>query len=137
MSELLDELLSDPTLRPLLLLDLLAMFAMIALLASRCMRRGYCIEEANTGRKMEMLNIAVRRATGMGLHSVGDYDWDDEYMTSCMFERANGDIVPGAVQTDGKGKVRVYERTGDGSGYRFLGEAGYEEIWKKPSRRRF
>lgn len=58
-----------------------------------------------------------------------------------MFERANGDIVPGAVEADGEGGLRVYEITGGSHrsdfSYRLLGEAEYKEIWKKPSRRRF
>ena len=56
-------------------------------------------------------------------------------------QRANGDIVPGAVEADGEGGLRVYEITGGSHrsdfSYRLLGEAEYKEIWKKPSRRRF
>lgn len=137
MNELVNELLTDPTLQPLLLLDVFVVFLMIAWLASRCMRRGYYVEQANDGRKMEMLNIAVRDATGMSVHSAPD-DWDDGWLTPCKFERDNGDIVPGAVEADGEGGLRVYEEAdGSDSGYRFLGEAEYQEIWKKPSKRSF
>lgn len=137
MKELVNELLTDPTLQPLLLLDVFVVFLMIAWLASKCMRRGYYVEQANCGRKMEVLNIAVRHATGMSVYSAPD-DWDDGYLNHCKLKRSNGDIVSGAVEADGEGGLRVYEET-DGSDfdYRFLGEAEYEEIWKKPRKRRF
>lgn len=125
-----------------LLILLPYVFVMICLYAFRFMVRSSCKEQANLSRKMWMLGTAVRNATGMDLYSIYTPDWDNGYLAPCKFERDNGDIVPGAVKADGKGRLRVYERTGDSywesdSGFRFLGEAEYQEIWKKPSRRRF
>ena len=109
-------------------------------LVFRRMRKGYYVEQANDARKATMLNIAVRNVTGMGVYSAPGY-WDNGDLNLCRFERANGDIVPGAVEADGEGGLRVYEITGGSHrsdfSYRLLGEAEYKEIWKKPSRRRF
>lgn len=109
-------------------------------LVFRRMRKGYYVEQANDARKATMLNIAVRNVTRMGVYSAPGY-WDNGDLNLCRFERANGDIVPGAVEADGEGGLRVYEITGGSHrsdfSYRLLGEAEYKEIWKKPSRRRF
>lgn len=109
-------------------------------LVFRRMRKGYYVEQANDARKATMLNIAVRNVTGMGVYSAPGY-WDNGDLNLRRFERANGDIVPGAVEADGEGGLRVYEITGGSHrsdfSYRLLGEAEYKEIWKKPSRRRF
>lgn len=115
-------------------------FLAISSLLLRHMRKGYYVEQANDARKATMLNIAVRNVTGMGIYSAPGY-WDNGDLNLCRFERANGDIVLGAVEADGEGGLRVYEITGGSHrsdfSYRFLGEAEYKEIWKKPSRRRF
>ena len=112
MNTSVNELLSNPAFRPLVLLDVLAVFLMIICLVFRRMRKGYYVEQANDARKATMLNIAVRNVTGMGVYSA-----------------------------DGEGGLRVYEITGGSHrsdfSYRLLGEAEYKEIWKKPSRRRF
>lgn len=75
-----------------------------------------------------------------GVYSAPGY-WDNGDLNLCRFERANGDIVPGAVEADGEGGLRVYEITGGSHrsdfSYRLLCEAEYKEIWKKPIRRRF
>ena len=140
MNTSVNELLSNPAFRPLVLLDVLAVFLMIICLVFRRMRKGYYVEQANDARKATMLNIAVRNVTGMGVYSAPGY-WDNGDLNLCRFERANGDIVPGAVEADGEGGLRVYEITGGSHrsdfSYRLLGEAEYKEIWKKPSRRRF
>lgn len=140
MNTSVNELLSNPAFRPLVLLDVLAVFLMIICLVFRRMRKGYYVEQANDARKATMLNIAVRNVTGMGVYSAPGY-WDNGDLNPCRFERANGDIVPGAVEADGEGGLRVYEITGGSHrsdfSYRLLGEAEYKEIWKKPSRRRF
>ena len=140
MNTSVNELLSNPAFRPLVLLDVLAVFLMIICLIFRRMRKGYYVEQANDARKATMLNIAVRNVTGMGVYSAPGY-WDNGDLNLCRFERANGDIVPGAVEADGEGGLRVYEITGGSHrsdfSYRLLGEAEYKEIWKKPSRRRF
>ena len=115
-------------------------FLAISFLLLRHMRKGYYVEQANDARKATMLNIAVRNVTGMGVYSAPGY-WDNGDLNLCRFERVNGDIVLGAVEADGEGGLRVYEITGGSHrsdfSYRFLGEAEYKEIWKKPSRRRF
>lgn len=140
MNTSVNELLSNPAFRPLVLLDVLAVFLMIICLVFRRMRKGYYVEQANDARKATMLNIAVRNVTGMGVYSAPGY-WDNGDLNLCRFERANGDIVPGAVEADGEGGLRVYEITGGSHrsdfSYRLLGEAEYKEIWKKPIRRRF
>lgn len=141
MNTSVNELLSNPAFRPLVLLDVLAVFLMIIIcLVFRRMRKGYYVEQANDARKATMLNIAVRNVTGMGVYSAPGY-WDNGDLNLCRFERANGDIVPVAVEADGEGGLRVYEITGGSHrsdfSYRLLGEAEYKEIWKKPSRRRF
>ena len=140
MNTSVNELLSNPAFRPLVLLDVLAVFLMIICLVFRRMRKGYYVEQANDARKATMLNIAVRNVTGMGVYSAPGY-WDNGDLNLCRFEHANGDIVPGAVEADGEGGLRVYEITGGSHrsdfSYRLLGEAEYKEIWKKPIRRRF
>ena len=140
MNTSVNELLSNPAFRPLVLLDVLAVFLMIICLVFRRMRKGYYVEQANDARKATMLNIAVRNVTGMEVYSAPGY-WDNGDLNLCRFERANGDIVPGAVEADGEGGLRVYEITGGSHrsdfSYRLLGEAEYKEIWKKPIRRRF
>lgn len=140
MNTSVNELLSNPAFRPLVLLDVLAVFLMIICLVFRRMRKGYYVEQANDARKATILNIAVRNVTGMGVYSAPGY-WDNGDLNLCRFEHANGDIVPGAVEADGEGGLRVYEITGGSHrsdfSYRLLGEAEYKEIWKKPIRRRF
>ena len=108
MNTSVNELLSNPAFRPLVLLDVLAVFLMIICLVFRRMRKGYYVEQANDARKATMLNIAVRNVTGMGVYSAPGY-WDNGDLNLCRFERANGDIVPGAVEADGEGGLRVYE----------------------------
>jgi len=66
MNTSVNELLSNPAFRPLVLLDVLAVFLMIICLVFRRMRKGYYVEQANDARKATMLNIAVRNVTGMG-----------------------------------------------------------------------
>lgn len=68
-----NELLSNPAFRPLVLLDVLAVFLMIICLVFRRMRKGYYVEQANDARKATMLNIAVRNVTGMGVYSAPGY----------------------------------------------------------------
>lgn len=142
MNDILNQLASvlrtDPMIVHLLLLQA---FMVISSLVFRHMRRGYYVEQANLDRKMAILATAVHNATGMHIYSCSP-DWDDGYMTPCKFRRDNGDIIPGGVQADEEGRLRVYEKTGashwaSDSGYRFLGESEYHEIWKKPSKRRF
>lgn len=111
MNTSVNELLSNPAFRPLVLLDVLAVFLMIICLVFRRMRKGYYVEQANDARKATMLNIAVRNVTGMGVYSAPGY-WDNGDLNLCRFEHANGDIVPGAVEADGEGGLRVYEITG-------------------------
>lgn len=75
MNTSVNELLSNPAFRPLVLLDVLAVFLMIICLVFRRMRKGYYVEQANDARKATMLNIAVRNVTGMGVYSAPGY-WD-------------------------------------------------------------
>lgn len=96
MNTSVNELLSNPAFRPLVLLDVLAVFLMIICLVFRRMRKGYYVEQANDARKATMLNIAVRNVTGMGVYSAPGY-WDNGDLNLCRFERANGDIVPGVL----------------------------------------
>ena len=140
MNTSVNELLSNPAFRPLVLLDVLAVLFDDHMSGLPTHEEGYYVEQANDARKATMLNIAVRNVTGMGVYSAPGY-WDNGDLNLCRFERANGDIVPGAVEADGEGGLRVYEITGGSHrsdfSYRLLGEAEYKEIWKKPSRRRF
>ena len=76
MNTWVNELLSNPAFRPLVLLDVLAVFLMIICLVFRRMRKGYYVEQANDARKATMLNIAVRNVTGMGVYSAPGY-WDN------------------------------------------------------------
>ena len=73
MNTSVNELLSNPAFRPLVLLDVLAVFLMIICLVFRRMRKGYYVEQANDARKATMLNIAVRNVTGMGVYSAPGY----------------------------------------------------------------
>ena len=92
MNTSVNELLSNPAFRPLVLLDVLAVFLMIICLVFRRMRKGYYVEQANDARKATMLNIAVRNVTGMGVYSAPGY-WDNGDLNLCRFERANGDAA--------------------------------------------
>ena len=47
MNTSVNELLSNPAFRPLVLLDVLAVFLMIICLIFRRMRKGYYVEQAN------------------------------------------------------------------------------------------
>ena len=47
MNTSVNELLSNPAFRPLVLLDVLAVFLMIICLVFRRMRKGYYVEQAN------------------------------------------------------------------------------------------
>lgn len=113
MNTSVNELLSNPAFRPLVLLDVLAVFLMIICLVFRRMRKGYYVEQANDARKATMLNIAVRNVTGMGVYSAPGY-WDNGDLNLCRFEHANGDIVPGAVEADGEGGLRGRSCRGSG-----------------------
>lgn len=59
MNTSVNELLSNPAFRPLVLLDVLAVFLMIICLVFRRMRKGYYVEQANDARKATMLNMAL------------------------------------------------------------------------------
>ena len=50
MNASVNELLSNPAFRPLVLLDVLAVFLMIICLVFRRMRKGYYVEQANDAR---------------------------------------------------------------------------------------
>ena len=54
MNTWVNELLSNPAFRPLVLLDVLAVFLMIICLVFRRMRKGYYVEQANDARKATM-----------------------------------------------------------------------------------
>lgn len=82
MNTSVNELLSNPAFRPLVLLDVLAVFLMIICLVFRRMRKGYYVEQANDARKATMLNIAVRNVTGMGVYSAPGY-WDNGDLNLC------------------------------------------------------
>ena len=94
MNTSVNELLSNPAFRPLVLLDVLAVFLMIICLVFRRMRKGYYVEQANDARKATMLNIAVRNVTGMGVYSAPGY-WDNGDLNLCRFERASYEAVLG------------------------------------------
>lgn len=95
MNASVNELLSNPAFRPLVLLDVLAVFLMIICLVFRRMRKGYYVEQANDARKATMLNIAVRNVTGMGVYSAPGY-WDNGDLNLCRFERASYEAVLGS-----------------------------------------
>lgn len=61
MNTSVNELLSNPAFRPLVLLDVLAVFLMIICLVFRRMRKGYYVEQANDARKATMLKEASQR----------------------------------------------------------------------------
>lgn len=101
MNTSVNELLSNPAFRPLVLLDVLAVFLMIICLVFRRMRKGYYVEQANDARKATMLNIAVRNVTGMGVYSAPGY-WDNGDLNLCRFERANGASFPARWRPTGR-----------------------------------
>lgn len=93
MNTSVNELLSNPAFRPLVLLDVIAVFLMIICLVFRRMRKGYYVEQANDARKATMLNIAVRNVTGMGVYSAPGY-WDNGDLNLCRFEHFYQLVVP-------------------------------------------
>lgn len=76
MNTSVNELLSNPAFRPLVLLDVLAVFLMIICLVFRRMRKGYYVEQANDARKISVVSISSSRYVGQML------DVEHEHVTS-------------------------------------------------------
>lgn len=70
MNTSVNELLSNPAFRPLVLLDVLAVFLMIICLVFRRMRKGYYVEQANDARKATMLKTSMSRPCGRASTSI-------------------------------------------------------------------
>ena len=83
MNTSVNELLSNPAFRPLVLLDVLAVFLMIICLIFRRMRKGYYVEQANDARKATMLKEASQRpvekseAVEQAVDNAGGFDLDE------------------------------------------------------------
>lgn len=83
MNTSVNELLSNPAFRPLVLLDVLAVFLMIICLVFRRMRKGYYVEQANDARKATMLKEASQRpvekseAVEQAIDNAGGFDLDE------------------------------------------------------------
>lgn len=83
MNTSVNELLSNPAFRPLVLLDVLAVFLMIICLVFRRMRKGYYVEQANDARKATMLKEASQRpvekseAVEQAVDNAGGFDLDE------------------------------------------------------------
>lgn len=83
MNTSVNELLSNPAFRPLVLLDVLAVFLMIICLVFRRMRKGYYVEQANDARKATMLKETSQRpvekseAVEQAVDNAGGFDLDE------------------------------------------------------------